>query len=155
MSSKLAAFKVSRRSIAVAVFSGQMLDYVDTTHLSNDPELAKGTLFRIIGWVIENFHPEMAAVGLDEDDRQPRASLLTMAAKEHLLRQGTPVWNVTDEDLLKSYGIPALTQKHDLRLIAKSMWPHLPEKDLSALDAALAGLYVQTERLLSFTAESQ
>jgi len=151
MKSKIAAFKVCRRSISAAVFAGQTLDYIDTQHLSNVPEAAADAAERFISWIIENFHPEVAALSVDEEDRdqQLRAQVLTKSAKEYLLYRGIPVWKTTDSELLQSYAIPALTNKKDLRQIGRSIWPHIEHEQVSALDAALVGLYVQTERLLS------
>ncbi len=149
MPSKIAAFKIFRRSVTVAIFSGRSLEFVDIQHLSNVPKVASETLNRFVGWILENFHPQLAALAEGEEDRQPRAALLTDVVEERLLAQGVPVWKVTDQDLLEAYGIPALTQKHDLRLLAQSMWPYVAEQHFPALDAALVGLYVQTERLLS------
>ena len=75
--------------------------------------------------------------------------MLSGIVEGRLLEQGIPVWKVTDKELLEAYATPALTQKHDLRLIARSLWPHVAKEQLPALDAAIIGLYVQTERLLS------
>lgn len=151
MKSKIAAFKISRRSISAAVFTGQTLDYVDTQHFSNAPEAAADAVERFLSWIIENFHPELAALATDEEewDQQSRAQDLTKAAKKHLLRRGIPVWEIADSRLLQSYAIPALTSKKELRQIARSMWPYLGIQNLPALDAALAGLYIQTERILA------
>ena len=149
MQSKLVVFKIFRRTATVAVFTGRNLDFVDIHHLSNVPKIASEALERFIGWIIENFHPQMAALAVDEEDRQPRARMLTERAERCLLSQGVPICKVTDSQLLESYTVPALTNKHDLRLIGRTMWPYLAARHFPALDAALIGLYVQTERLLS------
>ncbi|SRR6266700_2790180 len=155
MPSKLAAFKIHRRAATVAIFSGRTLDFVDVHHLSNVPKVATETLSRFIGWIVENFHPEIAALALDESgdesegDRPLRTQILTEIVERNLLEHGIPVWKVADSQLLESYAIPSLTQKHDLREIAASMWPYLAKEHVPAVDAALIGLYVQVERLLS------
>jgi len=148
MPSKLAAFKIFRRKATVAIFSNRNLDFVDLLTLPNDPAKAKDTLTRFVGWTVENLHPEISAIGFDEDDEPVQAAMLSKFAENLLLDRGIPVWKVADNDLLKAYGTPALTQKHDLRVIANSIWPDVVRK-LPALDAALVGLFVQTERLLS------
>ena len=148
MPSKLAAFKIFRRKATVAIFSNRNLDFVDLLTLPNDQAKAKDTLTRFVGWTVENFHPKISAIGFDEDDEQVTAAMLSKFAENLLLDRGIPVWKVADNDLLKAYGAPALTQKHDLRVIANSIWPDVVRK-LPALDAALVGLFVQTERLLS------
>jgi hypothetical protein len=151
MQSKLVAFKVSRRFVTVAVFSGQNLDYVDIQHLSNVPKVAVEALERFVGWVVENFHPEIAALAVDaeETDQQLRAQMLTESAEKYLLQQGVPIWKTTDSQLLESYAVPAVANKHELRQIARSMWPYVGSQHVPALDAALVGLFVQTERILS------
>jgi hypothetical protein len=148
MQSQLVAFKIFRRIITAAIFSGTRLQFLDLQHLSNDPDKASETLDRFVGWTLENFHPEIAALSVEEEDDKPRAAMLAELVKKRLLSDGVPIWKVTDEQLLEAYATPALTQKHNLRLIARSIWPDNSSK-LPALDAALVGLYVQTERLLS------
>jgi hypothetical protein len=147
--SKLAAFKIFRRSATVAVFTGQNLDFVDVRHLSNVPKVATETMERFIDWIVQNFQPQTAALSSDEDEGHPRTQLLTDRAERKLLELGVPIWQVTDRELLANYAVPALTQKQDLRRIARAMWGYVAEQHQPALDAALVGLYVQVERLLS------
>jgi hypothetical protein len=149
MQSKLAAFKIFRRSATVAIFSGRNLDFVDIHHLSNVPKIALDGLDRFVGWIVENFHPKTAALATDEDEDHPRTQMLTDATERKLLDRGIPICKVKDFELLRSYAIPALTQKHELRAIARSMWPYVASQHIPALDAASVGLYVQVERLLS------
>jgi hypothetical protein len=149
MQSNLAAFKVFRRSATAAIFSNRGLEFIDIKHLSNDPAKATEALNRFVGWILESFRPELSALGTDEDDNKPRTAMLTGIVESLLRRQGIPIWKVTDKELLDSFANPALTQKHDLRQIARSLWPQVAQEQIPALDAALIGLYVQTERLLS------
>ena len=149
MQSKLAAFKIFRRLATAAIFSERGLEFVDIKHLSNDPAKASETLKHFVGWLLQNFRPELSVLATDEEDKRPRAAMLAAIVEGILLEQGIPVWKVTDQELLNSYASPPLTQKHDLRNIARSLWPQIPKEQLPALDAALAGLFVQTERLLS------
>jgi len=147
--SKLAAFKIFRRSATVAIFTGQNLDFVDVRHLSDVPKVATETLERFVDWIIQNFQPESAALAFDEDEGRPRPKLLTDVAERRLLQLSIPIWKVTDRELLQSYAVPAFTQKQDLRRIARAMWGYVAEQHQPALDVALVGLYVQIERLLS------
>ncbi len=149
MQSKLAAFKIFRRLATAAIFSKQGLEFVDLKHLSNDPAKASETLKRFVLWTVENFRPELCALARDEDDKKPRAAMLSEFVENLLLEQGIPVWKVTDKELLNSYATPPLTQKHELRNIGRTLWPQIPKEQHQALDAALVGLFVQTERLLS------
>jgi hypothetical protein len=149
MQSNLAAFKIFRRSATAAIFSARGLEFIDIKHLSNDPAKATEALNRFVAWILENFRPELAALGPDEEDNKPRAAMLTGVVESLLRNQGIPIWKVSDKELLDSFATPALTQKHELRQIARSLWPQVGTEQLPALDAALIGLYVQTERLLS------
>ena len=149
MQSNLAAFKIFRRSATAAIFSNRGLEFIDIKHLSNDPAKATEALNRFVGWTLESFHPELSALGTDEEDKKPRTAMLTGVVEGLLRQQGIPIWKVTDKELLDSFANPALTQKHELRQIARSFWPQVAKEQLQALDAALIGFYVQTERLLS------
>jgi hypothetical protein len=151
MPSKLAAFKIFRRSATVAIFTGHNLDFVDIHHLSNVPKVASEALGRFVGWVVENFQPHMAALSTDEDEQEglQRTQLLTELAECKLLELGVPIWRITDAQLLESYSVPAFNQKHELRALARSIWPYVATQHIPALDAALVGLYAQVERLLS------
>lgn len=149
MSSRLAAFKIFRRSATAAIFSGRGLEFIDVKHLTNNPASAGETVDRFVGWILESFKPELVALGSEEEDSKPRTEMLTGIVESRLREQGIPVWKVSDKELLEAYATPALTQKHELRNIGRSLWPQVAKEQLPALDAALIGLYVQTERLLS------
>ena len=149
MQSNLAAFKIFRRSATAAIFSNRGLEFIDIKHLSNDPAKATEALNRFVGWILESFHPELSVLGTDEEDQKPRTAVLTGVVESLLRQQGIPIWKVTDKELLDSFAAPALTQKHELRQIARSLWPQVAKEQFLALDAALIGLYVQTERLLA------
>lgn len=149
MQSRLAAFKIFRRSATAAIFSDRGLEFIDIKHLSNNPTAASETVNRFVGWILESFRPELVALGSDEQDSRPRTEMLTGIVESRLREKGIPVWKVADNELLEAYATPALTQKHELRSIARSLWPQVGKEQLPALDAALVGLFVQTERLLS------
>jgi len=149
MHSNLAAFKVFRRSATAAIFSNRGLEYIDLKHLSNNPEKATESLNRFVAWILESFRPELSAFGTDEEDKKLRTAMLTGIVETRLRGAGIPIWKVAEKDLLDSFATPPLTQKHELRQIARSLWPQVSKEQLPALDAALIGLYVQTERLLS------
>ena len=149
MPQTIAAFKIFRRSATAAIFSSRGLEFIDIKHLSNDPAKATEALNRFVAWILENFRPELSALGTDEEDKKPRTAMLAGVVENLLRQQGVPIWKVADKELLDSFAAPALTQKHELRQIARSLWPQVGTEQLPALEAALIGLYVQTERLLS------
>src|ERR1041385_7040293 len=125
MQSNLAAFKIFRRSATAAIFSGRGLEFIDIKHLSNDPAKATEALNRFVAWILESFRPELSALGTDEEDNKTRTAMLTGVVENLLRQEGIPIWKVTDKELLDSFATPALTQKHELRQIAHSLWPQV------------------------------
>jgi hypothetical protein len=149
MSSKLLALKIRRRHVAAAVFSGRHPEFLDTLQLCNEPEAVTDTLARFLAWILENYHPQTAAIGTSEDRQGERVMQLNETAEEMFLSEGIPVWKVEDKDLLYAYAFPKLKNKLQLRPIVAAFWPALEEKKLTAYEAAALGHYVQVERLLS------
>src|SRR5436190_4861708 len=59
---RLLSIKVERRSIAVAVFIGQTLDFHDVRNLASQPEKAEASAIGFFNWVISNCEIESAAL---------------------------------------------------------------------------------------------
>jgi hypothetical protein len=149
MSSKLFAIKIRRRSVAIAVFSGKTLEYTDTLHLCNEPEAVSDTVAKFLAWVIENYRPASATIGISRARRGQRVSALLEATEKMLLSEGIPVHKIDDRALLESYAIPKLKNKDQLRQIVRSFWPHLSHRQTSAFEAVALGFYLQVERMLA------
>jgi hypothetical protein len=60
-----------------------------------------------------------------------------------------PIWEIPRTALLEAYGHPPLKSRRELRQIATTIWPVLAGTHAKVFiqDAAVLGLYVQTERL--------
>lgn len=149
MSLKLLAVKIRRRSVAIAVFSGNILEYTDTLHLCNEPEAVSDTVAKFLAWILENFEPASAAIGISRVRQGQRVNNLLEMTEKTLLSEGIPVHKIDDRALLESYAIPKLKNKDQLRPLVRSFWPHLGHKQASAFEAAALGFYLQVERLLS------
>ncbi len=151
----IAALKIERRSIAVAVFShDERLDYTQVRQLSSDPQQAQASAVRFLNWIINTFEIGCCAVEQQIQSLDTRRSLLTETIIRCLREAAIPVWQVTKADLLASFGVPALRSRTELRRVIRSIWPILDERtqDNGILDAAALGLYVVTEKAFASAA---
>jgi len=149
MTSKLLAIKIRRRSVAVALFSGRTLEYVDTLQLCNEPAAATDAVARFLATLLDRFHPDSSAIGISRGRIGERVTTLTETAEMMLRAAGIPFWRIEDRMLLETYAVPKLKGRQQLRPIVRSFWPHLAEKQLTGYEAAALGFHVQVERLLS------
>jgi hypothetical protein len=148
---KMAAIKVERRSIAVAIFIGRGLDYTQTRELASDFNKAQASAIGFINWVIATFRIQSAAIEIVPAGNAMRRSMLTDTIIEVFRDGGISLWDVRKHDLFQAFGVPALKSRRDLREVITSIWPILPTRNgkVPALDAVALGLYVQTERLFT------
>lgn len=147
---RLLAIKVERRSVAVAVFVGDKLDYHDVRNLSSQPDKADASTIGFLTWVIGNFEIESAALEQMTSGDRIRRAILNQAILTMLRTNSIPVWEVSKRDLLEAYGHPPLRTRIELRKTTHSiLWSmfNTEKPDGQELDAASLGLYVQTERL--------
>src|SRR5882724_4884500 len=114
MSSNLIAIKIRRRSVAVAVFSGQSLEYMDTLHLCNEPALVTDAVARFLARTLEHFKPANAAIGTNNARQGERVKSLLELTGNMLDSKGIPTWKVEDRVLLESYAIPKLKNRNQL-----------------------------------------
>ena len=149
MNPKLIAFAIRRRLICTAVFAGKTLEYLDITHLSNQAQTAMNSVSRVVSRASEHFKPDSAALAISRRNRGERVQQLTEQAETLLTAAGIPIQRVEQEVLLENYSVSPLKNKAALRAIALSLWPQVEKRKIHALDAALAGFYVQVERVLS------
>lgn len=148
-SSKLIAIKVRRRVVAAAVFSARTLEHIDALQLCDEPEAVRDAVARFLASLLERFRPDSATIGLSRGRIGQRVKLLSETIETILRSAGIPLWIIEDREVLKTYSVPGLKGRHQLRAIIRSFWPHLAERQLSGYEAAALGLYFQVERLLS------
>ena len=63
--SRLASFKIERRSLAAAVFVGEQIDYTHVRQLSSDHAKAESSAVGFAQWIVTTFETQAATV----DDR--------------------------------------------------------------------------------------
>jgi len=153
---KLAAFRVERRSIAVAVFIGTRLDYADSRELAAAHNKAEASAVSFINWVVSAFHISSAAIETYENGEEAFRAQLSGAVQDSLVASGVFIWQVSKAELLEAFCHPSARSRKDVRQVITNIWPILLSKRVSGakLDAVAIGLYVQTERLFSLTPNS-
>lgn len=62
-----------------------------------------------------------------------------------------PVYEISGQEILESFGDPPLESKEELRYMMRVLFPQIPSSQLvlSSLDAVAAGLHFETKRLLT------
>jgi len=149
MPSKLIAIKIRRRLVAVAIFSGRTLEHIEALQLCNDPKEVIDAVARFLAILLERFHPDSAVIGASHARVGQRVITLTETAETMLRAAAIPLWKIEDQVVLKTYAVPGLKSRHELRAIVRSFWPHLADRQLSGYEAAALGFHAQIERLLA------
>jgi hypothetical protein len=145
------ALAIGRRSIAAAVFNGTKLEFWQVRSLQANAESAGNAVTAFLNWIISAFEIESAVLEELPQELQTRNAFLSRLAENQMRDHGIPVFKASEEDLLDAYGEPPLRTRAELRRRAATMFPQLnnPPAQKELLDAAVLGLYYQTERLLS------
>ena len=86
-----------------------------------------------------------------ENSGHDSAEPLTRVAADTAREAGLALWSIDSAIINRAFGHPALTSKRQLRAVIRNIWPILNSRSVNqlVLDAAAAGLYAQTERLLA------
>jgi hypothetical protein len=149
---RTAAFKCERRSIAVAVYVGDRLDYTQVRQLSSMEDRASASVVGFVNFLVTNLEIESVAVELSTARAEVRRSLLTDTILETVRDNSLPIWNVSKRELLEAFGHPALKSRKELRAVVRSIWPALGAGNgkNQILDAAAVGMFVQIERRFIF-----
>lgn len=152
----LAAFSAERRVVAVALFRGTRLDYTRVRRLLADPSKAFGSVHGLVTETIERHRPEFIAIVAPSVKAGDRIRGFCETTKEIANNSCIPVVEVDDRTLMSAYGHPPLSRKEHLREAGRTIWPELDstKSKCAAVDAALAGLHVQTERLFALHEEA-
>jgi hypothetical protein len=151
MRNKFAAFVVGRRSIAAVVFEGLKLSFWQVRSFQASRDRAASAVTGFINYITERCEIEAAGLEQTPTSLKTRTTELTHLAESLLREHSIPVLIASDEVLFSSYSHPPISSRAVLREIALRIFPQLRELSSSKelLDAALLGLYFQTERLLS------
>jgi len=152
-SERLLAVKVERRSVAVAVFVGDKLDFHDVRNLSGQAEKAVTSALGFLSWVVSNCEIESATLERMTNGNEIRRAVLNQAVLDMLRAGGIPIWQVSKRELLEAYGHPPLRSRQELREAALSiLWAmfNTDKPGFQEIDAGALGLHVQTERCFLF-----
>jgi hypothetical protein len=146
---KLAAFKAERRSVAVAIFNGDVLDYTQVRQLSSAQDRAQASTIGFVKWILGTFGIESAAIETARLGQDIRRAVLTNTVVDVLRAEAIPLWQVSKGELLAAYGQRPLKSRRQLREVVTGLWPLLRSGSARAqvVDAVALGLFVQTERL--------
>ncbi len=147
----LAAFSNERRIAAVALFRGLQCEEVRIRHLPLDDRKAAGVFRKFVSQTLESHEPEFVAISSPALKAGERVRMFCSFVREITQESAIPSVEVEDGTLMKAYGHPPLTRKEHVRRAGLSIWPSLKDSTSkrAAVDAAVCGLYVQTERLFS------
>jgi hypothetical protein len=146
---KLLAIRVERRTVAVAVFQGEQLEYTDVRHLSSARDKAVASTIGFITWMLEQFPIESVAIESLDSSGEILRSVLLEALIALLHQWALPKWTIPKTEIFAAFGFPSLKSRKAVREIACSIWPVLSGTNGKTFiqDAAVLGLHVQIERL--------
>src|SRR5689334_16452501 len=148
MISKLAALRIERRSISIAVLEDERLDYADNRELPSILPRAIESACVYVDWILRNF--TLYGIALEKNGLDPTTwkAKITVDIRALLKEAGVPIFEVEKNALLSAFAQPSLRYRTELRKVISTIWPILAIKDQNngCLDAAALGLYVQVER---------
>jgi hypothetical protein len=151
-----AAMILRRRVAALALFQGTHLQGVIVRNIPSDEQRAQSTITSFIRQVCSKYHFEDITFeqGVKPTERIERSYEFARIA---FADQSSLPSKVSFRDLLVSFASQPLRDRHQLREIAKRIWPALNNRrcSIAALDAALVGLHIQTKRLLKIHDKAQ
>ncbi|SRR5216684_135637 len=149
---RLAAIRIDRRVVAVAILNGDHLQFVDARQLSSSPDKAlASTVSFITRRVMEKFQFESAALEIIPNGHEVQRALLHQATIRTLGAKAIGILEISKRELLGAFGYPPLRFRKEVRQVASDIYPVLDEESGGPWthDAAALGLYVQTERLFN------
>lgn len=149
---RLAAIRIDRRVVAVAILNGDHLQHTDVRQLSSSPNKALGSAVSFITrQVLDRFDFESAALEIIPNGHEVQRSILHQATLGALSAKAIGILETSKADLFQAFGNPPLHSRKELRGIMSRIYPVLDQEPGGPWihDAAALGLYVQTERLFN------
>jgi len=149
---RLAAIRIDRRGVAVAILCGYHLEYPPLVRqLPSEINKAQSSAAGFISSVIQRCPFATAALetlpGNDEVHRQA----LFKVVQDVLSEQAVGMWQVEKASVLGAYGYPPLSSRREVQKIIERIWPDMNGSFGAPLikDALALGLYCQTEYLFN------
>ncbi len=149
---RLAAFRIDRRAVAVAILSGDHLQHTDGLQLSSAPDKALASAVSFITRrVMERFDFESAAFEIIPNGHEVQRSILHQATLQALGAKAIGILETSKADLFRAFGNPPAESRKELQKIMSRIYPALDSEPGRPWihDAAALGLYAQTERLFN------
>lgn len=148
---RLAAIRIERRAVAVAILIGDHLKHADARQLSSSPDKALGSAAGFVTRFLEKFRCPSAALEIIPDGHEVQRTLVHRAVLRVLHLQAIGIVEVSKADLLAAFGYPPPRFRGEIRESISAIYPVLGQQFGApwTLDAAALGLYVQTERLFN------
>ncbi len=150
---RLAAIRIERRAIAIALFSGENLDSSPMVRqLSSDGDKALGSAAMFVRRVLEQRSFTAAAMEVlpagDERQRTLLDSVITQVLAES---SDMSVWRVPKREVIIAFGKPPPRFRVHVREVVDRLFPGTSGSFGGHLiqDALALGLYCQTEYLLN------
>jgi hypothetical protein len=146
MQNQTLSIALSQDSLGLAVFKEQQLEYLEAYSLRAMPKAAEASAGYVLR-CIATFLPTTAVL----HDAPNTSSEIREAITEALKASGRPVYEISAQEILASFGDPPLESKEELRYMMRVLFPQIPSSQLvlSSLDAVASGLHFQTKRLLA------
>jgi hypothetical protein len=147
--SRLLAVKIERRAIAAALFSGFHLEGRQVLQLSSVLSRAESSVAGLLRRLLRENDCQSAAV--ETIAGNGRRSALRAVIIEQCRDSETSVWDISPKLAFSCISLPAPKNRAAMRAQMQRIWPlgTLGPSQLSVLDAAALGLYIQVERLFS------
>jgi len=149
---RLAAIRIERRAIAVAILEGEHLAAPpQVRQLSCNSDKALGSAASFISRVLEKYPLGRAALEtIPHETEVLRGDLMGIISRV-LIEQDVGVWEVAKPDVLASFGHPSPRFRNQVRQSISEIWPGVNGSFGSPLikDALALGLYCHVEYLFN------
>src|SRR5262245_35528082 len=130
--SKLAAFKIDRRLISVAIFINDRLDFTDSRQLHGLYSKALETAKAYIEWLMNALPVDSAAFEKIRGDPKTFRNRLQSEIISQLRNRGIPVFEIETDAVISSYSHPPLKYRTELRNAVTQIWPILASGETQA-----------------------
>jgi|SRR6185437_3626522 len=137
---------LSQTSLGLAIFEEHRLNFLEAYSLETLPkahDAAAGYVLRCV----DSFNPALVVMQRSPDTLPD----IRAAIFEALRAANRPVSEISEEEVIASFGEPPLNDKTELRQLMRVLFPQIPSGGLvfTSLDAVATGLCFQTKLLLN------
>ena len=149
---RLAAIRIERRAIAVAILEGEHLAAPpQVRQLSSNSDKALNSAASFISSVLQKYPLGRTALETIPHETEVLRGDLMDIISGVLIEQGISIWEVSKRDVLASFGYPSPRFRDQVRKTISVIWPGVNGSFGSPLlkDALALGLYCQVEYLFN------